>query len=81
MWLVLCMWAVGGECGDTVVGDGVVCGGGECDDTVVGDGVVSPMWIVWESRLVPTFAVWVLWGLEVHCSGLAFLGFLVPFIL
>ena len=45
MRLVLCMWAVGGECGDTVVEDGVVCEG-ECDDTVVGDGVVLPMRLV-----------------------------------
>ena len=27
MQLVLSMWTVGGECDDTVVGDGVVCGG------------------------------------------------------
>ena len=45
MQLVLCMWAVGRECDDTVVGDGVVCRG-ECDDTVVRDSVVLPMWLV-----------------------------------
>ena len=36
---------------------------------------------VWESRLVPTLVVWVLWGLGVHCSGPALSGFLLPFLL
>ena len=76
------VWSVGGECGDTVVGVGVVCGGGNA--VILWWGMVwsYPCGLfVWESRLVPTFAVWVLWGLEVHCSGPALSGFLVPFLL
>ena len=47
MQLFLCVWVVGGECGDAVVGDSVVCGvGGECGDTVVEDGVALPMRLV-----------------------------------
>ena len=35
----------------------------------------------WELVLIPTFAVWVLWGLKVRCLNTALLGFLVSFLL
>ena len=83
---VVCTYGVGEGCSGAVV-CGVqfvlcVCGGGGggggWDVVVLWWGMVWSYpcgMFVWESRLVPTFAIWVLWGLTVQCSNTAFLGF------
>ena len=78
----MCVCRVGEECGRAVVGEGAfqicdvwlslcVCGFGEgCGGTLVGNVESFPLacgLFLWESWLVPTFAVWVSCGLGVQC--------------
>ena len=87
---------VGEECGRAVVGEGAfqicdvwlslcVCGFGEgCGGTLVGNVESFPLacgLFLWESWLVPTFAVWVSCGLGVQCLNTVCWGFLLLFLL